>query len=252
MKAPKTLIIRTLLATAGLSVASLAQAQQKPTQPGWPQPVENNRAFGYAALNQNELRTGNGNSTYRWEGEGWYGGNVNRAWFKAEGNLDTDTGALDEAETQALYSRAISRYFNVQAGARYDFKPAPSRGWATFGVEGLAPLYWEIGAFGFVSDNGHYAARVEGYYDMYITQRLALQPQFEVNLYSKSDRRSGIGAGLSDIDTGLRLRYEIRRQFAPYIGVAYEKKYGQTASFARAEGASVEDFRFVAGIRVWY
>lgn len=241
-----------LLALSLLAVAPPSLAQQQPTQSAWPQPVHNDLNFGYAALNQNEWRTGNGDSTYRWEGEGWYGGNLNRAWFKSEGNLNTDTGALDEAETQALYSRAISRFFNLQAGARYNFDPVPSRGWATFGIEGLAPLYWEIGLYGFVSDSGHYSARLEGSYDLYITQRLVLQPQFELNFYTKSDPRSGIGAGLSDLDSGLRLRYEIRRQFAPYVGMTYEKKYGQSAHFARTEGGAVEELRFVAGIRVWY
>lgn len=229
-----------------------AVAQQQPTEPGWPQPIHNNLMYSYAKLSQNELRTGNGDSTYRWEGEGWYGGNINRAWFKTEGNLNVDSGALDEAETQALYSRAISPYFNLQAGARYNFDPIPSRGWGAFGIEGLAPLFWEVGLFGFVSDNGHYAARVEGHYDLRLTQRLVLQPQFELNLYTKSDPRARLGAGLSDLDSGLRLRYEIWREFAPYIGITYEKKYGQSASFARADGGSAEDFRVVSGIRVWF
>jgi len=244
---------RTLALTAFAAMLPLTTlAQQQPTQAAWPQPVENNRPFGFAILDQNELRTGNGDNSYRWEGEGWYGDHLNRAWFKTEGKLDTGTGALDEAEAQALYSRAISRFFNLQAGARYNFKPSPSRGWGAFGVEGLAPLFWEIGAFGFVSNGGHYGARLEGRYDMYLTQRLVLQPQFELNFYSKSDPRQGFGAGLSDIDSGLRLRYEICRQFAPYVGVTYEKRYGQAATFARAERAAVEDLRFIAGIRVWW
>jgi len=252
MNAAGTMRAASLIVTLALSLPATSHAGQQPTEPGWPQPVQNNLMYSYAKLSQNELRTGNGDSTYRWEGEGWYGGNINRAWFKTEGNLNLDSGALDEAETQALYSRAITRYFNLQAGARYNFDPTPSRGYGAFGVEGLAPLFWEIGLFGFVSDGGHYAARVEGHYDLRLTQRLILQPQFEINFYTKADPRSGIGAGLSDLDSGLRLRYEIRRQFAPYIGITYEKKYGQSASFARADGDAVEDFRFVAGIRVWF
>ena len=235
-----------------LVLLPLSALAQQPTEPGWPQPMHNDRAFGYAILNQNELRTGNGRGTYRWEGEGWYGGNINRAWFKSEGNLSTATGALDEGEVQALYSRAVSPFFNLQTGLRYDFKPSPSRGWAAFGVEGLAPLYFEVGAFGFVSDSGNYAARLEGHYDLRLTQRLVLQPQVELNAYSKSDAGRGVGAGLSDLDAGLRLRYEIRREFAPYIGVAYQKKFGTTADYARQAGDSVEDLRVVAGIRLWY
>jgi copper resistance protein B len=228
------------------------KAGQQPTQPGWPQPVENERWFGYGILNQNELRTGEGPSLYRWDGEGWYGGNLNRAWFKSEGNLELDSGALNEAEVQALYSRAISPFFNLQVGVRYDFEPTPSRTYGAFGVEGLAPMFVEVGAFGFVSNGGHYAARLEGHYDMRLTQRLILQPQFEANFYTASERDRGIGSGFSDLDAGLRLRYEIRRQFAPYIGVTYQSKFGQTADFARADGESVSAVRFVVGLRVWY
>jgi copper resistance protein B len=231
---------------------SMGAAGQQPMQPGWPPPVENDRSFGFAVLDQNELRTGDGRNTYRWEGEGWYGGNIDRVWFKTEGDLSTDSGRLEEGELQALYSHAISPFFDLQAGVRYDFEPAPSRGWAAFSVEGLAPLFFEVDASGFISDAGHYAARLEGYYDLLLTQRLVLQPQVEANFYSKSDARRGIGAGLSDLDAGLRLRYEIRREFAPYIGLAYQKSFGSTADFARQAGASVEDLRFVAGIRVWY
>jgi copper resistance protein B len=228
------------------------KAGQQPTQPGWPQPVENDRRFGYGILNQNELRTGGGQSVYRWEGEGWYGGNLNRAWFKSEGSLGLDSGALNEAEAQALYSRAISPFFNLQGGVRYDFDPTPSRAYGAFGVEGLAPMFVEVGAFVFVSDGGHCAGRLEGHYDMRLTQRLVLQPQFEANFYTASERDRGIGSGFSDLDTGLRLRYEIRRQFAAYIGVTYQSKFGQTADFARADGESVSAVRFVAGLRIWY
>jgi copper resistance protein B len=228
------------------------RAGQQPTQPGWPQPVNNDRWFGYGILNQNEIRTGQGQSIYRWDGEGWYGGNLNRAWFKTEGSLGLHTGTFSEAEAQTLYSRAISPFFNLQGGVRYDFNPAPSRLYGVFGVEGLAPMFIEVGAFGFVSDGGHYSARLEGDYDMRLTQRLVLQPQAEINFYSASEPGRGIGSGLSDLDCGLRLRYEIRRQFAPYIGVTYETRFGQTADLARARGVSVGRIRFVVGVRIWF
>lgn len=240
---------------AGLSLAVLlpayAVAQQQPSEPGWPQPMNNNPLLGYAILNQNELRTGNGNDTYRWEGEGWYGGNLNRAWFKTEGNLNTKTGTLEEGEGQALYSRAITKFFDLQTGVRYDVGQAPSRGWAVFGVQGLAPYFFELGAYGFVSTGGHMAARLETSYDLMLTQRLVLQPQAEVNFYTKSDALRGVGSGLSDLDAGLRLRYEFSRKFAPYIGVTYESKFGKTADFARASGETVHQVRFVFGIRAW-
>ena len=226
-----------------------AQAQQQPTEPGWPQPVQNNRSFGYAILNQNEFRVGNPDA-YRWEGEGWYGNDFNRLWLKSEGSIDTSSGTADEAQVQGLYSRTMTAFFNLQGGVRYDFEPA-SRGWAALGVEGLAPLNWEIGAFVFASSGGRLAARLEGSYDLYLTQRLVLQPQFELNAYSRADRPGRIGTGLTDGDFGLRLRYELRREFAPYIGVTYEARYGETAAMARAAGLSTGDVRFVAGIRAW-
>lgn len=235
-----------------LSLPVIAYAGQQPTEPGWPQPMNNNRLFGYGILDQNELRTGTGQSLYRWEGEGWYGGNLNRAWFKTEGSLGLNNGMFDEAEAQALYSRAISRYFNLQSGVRYDFNPAPSRLYGTIGVEGLAPLYFDTGAYIFISDGGHYAARLEGHYDLRLTQRLVLQPQGEVNFYTASERDRGIGSGLSDLDAGLRLRYEIRREIAPYIGVVYAEKFGQTAEFARAQGESTGGFQFIVGLRIWF
>ncbi|HVA19112.1 MAG TPA: copper resistance protein B [Solirubrobacteraceae bacterium] len=230
---------------------AISVAQQQPTEPGWPQPVNNQQPFAYAILNQNEIRTGDGQSTYRWDAEGWWGDDINRAWVKSEGNLDTGTGLVDEAEAQLLYSRAVSSFFNLQAGVRQDFEPSPSRSWAALGVEGLAPLNWDIGATLFVSDAGHVGGRLEGYYDLLFTQRLILQPQFELNLYSRADPRRGLGGGFSDLDTGLRLRYEIRRQLAPYVGITYENRYGDSARFARLERAPVELVRFVAGVRLW-
>jgi copper resistance protein B len=252
MSANKTILAILAAAVLALATPFAAGAGQQPTEPGWPQPVHNNLAFSRVMLNQNELRAGNGNTTYRWEGDAWYGDNLNRAVFRTEGSWNVNSEKLEETEAQALYSRAVTRYFDLQAGLRYDFEPSPSRGWLTFGVEGLAPMYWDIGAFVFIGDGGNAAARIEGSDDLCLTQRLILQPQFEVNMYSKDESSRAIGYGLSDLDIGLRLRYEFRREFAPYIGITYEKKYGRTADFARRDGDSVEDLRLAGGIRVWF
>lgn len=227
----------------------LAHAQQQPSESGWPQPVENGRSFGYALLNQNELRVGS-RDLYRWEGEGRYGNDFNRLWVKSEGSINTSSGSADEGEVQGLYSRAVSAFFNLQGGIRYDIDPT-SRGWAAFGAEGLAPLNWDIGAFAFVSGGGHLGARLEGHYDLYLTQRLVLQPQFELNAYSRPDRAALLGTGLTDADFGLRLRYELRREFAPYVGITYQTRFGATAEMARAAALSAGELRFVAGIRTW-
>lgn len=214
--------------------------------------MHNNLPFGYAIFNQNELRTRGADQTWRWDAEGWYGGNINRLWMRSEGSLDTHSGQFDDTEAQILYSHAVSPYFNLQAGMRYAFEPSPSRGSAVIGIDGLAPLYWEFGAFAFIGSNGHHAARIEASYDLLLTQRLVLQPQFEIDFQAKDDAMRGLGRGLSDLDSGLRLRYEITRKFAPYIGVAYERKYGATADFARIAGERVERARLVAGVRLWF
>lgn len=224
-----------------LAVPVSCWAQQKPTEPGWPQPLNNNPSFLSAMIDQNEVRTGPGGAIYRWDGEAWYGGNSNRLWLRSEGSLFTGSGTVDEAEAQALYGRPISPYFDFQAGARYDVDPSPSRAWLTLGFEGLAPLYWKVGAFAFLSDGGHAAARLEAFYDLFLTQRLILEPQIEMNFYAKGEPRRGIVRGLSDLDSGLRLRYDIRRQIAPYVAWTYQGGAG-----------SPDRSRFAAGIRAWY
>lgn len=249
-------MFRFSLAVISLAVISLlpggAALAQEPTQPGWPQPMHNNMSYMVTRFDQNELRVRDGTQTYRWEGESSWGGNIDRLWFKTEGKVDTDTGKFDEAEVQVLGSHAITRFFNLQYGGRYNFKPEPNRKWAVVGVEGLAPLFWEMGAYAFVGPAGRWSARVEGSYDAYLTQRLVLQPQFELNWYSSTEPARGIGSGLSELDSGFRLRYEFSRQFAPYLGVTYNKKYGNTADLAIAEGERTEALQFTAGIKFWF
>ena len=135
---------------------------------------------------------------------------------------------------------------------RSDLDSRRTRNWAALGIQGLAPLFFNIEGTGYLSDQGHLAARFEASYDLLLTNRLILQPEFEINVYSKSDPARLIGAGISDIDSGLRLRYEIDRKFAPYVSVAYEEKFGQTASFARRAGESTNGVRFVFGVRSWF
>ena len=173
-----------------------------------------------------------------------------KLWIKSEGTLSK--GALDDGQQQFLYGRAITTYFDLQGGLRSDIDSRPTRNWAAFGIQGLAPYFFDLEVTGFVSGQEHLAAKLEASYDLLLTQRLILQPQVEVNVYSKGDPARLVGAGLSDIDTGLRLRYEFDRKFAPYIGVVYQGKFGQTANFARQAGESTGDVRFVLGVRLWF
>ncbi len=190
---------------------------------------------------------GNGQAV---DAQAWIGGDIDKLWLKVDG--ERADGHLGATRTEALWSHAVSTYWGLQAGARHDFGGGPSRTWASFGVQGLSPYWFDIQATGYVGSGGRTALRVETEYDLLLTQRLVLQPDVKVSVYGKSDRAREIGAGLSDIDAGLRLRYEFTRKFAPYIGVVWNRKYGNTARYVRDAGNAVQETRIVAGLRIWF
>lgn len=197
-----------------------------------------------------EVRPGDGADVYAWEGEASFGGDINRFVVKSEG--EAVSGELESAEVQALYGRAIGPYFNLQAGLRHDFRPGPQRTYATVGVEGVAPYWFEVEGAVFLSNKGDVSARLEGSYDFRLTQKLVLEPRAEANLAATADAARHEGAGLREVELGLRLRYAIKQEFAPYVGVHWERKFGDTADYARAHGEGVEDTRFVVGLRTWF
>ena len=247
------LIAAVLFAFAAPALAEPPAATAEPTlgmEPGAMQPVMDQGIFAHAIFNELEGRWNGSNTEFRWEGQGWVGTDYDKLWIKSEATVSQ--GAVEDGQDQFLYSRAITTYFDLQGGLRSDIDSRPTRNWAAFGIQGLAPYFFDLELTGFVSGEGHLAAKLEASYDFLLTQRLILQPQIELNVYSKSDPARLLGAGLSDIDTGLRLRYEIDRKFAPYIGVVYQGKFGQTANFARQAGESTGDVRFAFGIRVWF
>ena len=209
------------------------------------------QTFSQVMFNLAEIQVRNGKDGYRWDGEGWFGGDIDRFVVKTEGEGAFRQG-VESAEVQALYSHAIDPYFNLQAGIRHDFQPSPSRTYATVGFEGLAPYWFEVAGALFLSDKGDLLGRLEGYYDQRITQRLILQPRIELNLAAQDVPENRIGAGLSNAELGLRLRYEFSRQFAPYIGVSYDAKTGQTADYARADGEKATSTSLVAGVHFWF
>lgn len=208
-------------------------------------------SFSQLMIDRLEYRMGKGTDSYHWEGEGWIGGDLNRFAFKTEGEGDIG-GRLERAEMQALYSRAIDPWFNLEAGVRQDFRPGPQRSYAVIGVEGLAPYWFEVGAQAFLSDKGDAHMRLEGSYDQRISQRLILQPAAEVNIAAQHVPELGTGAGITDIELGLRLRYEIAREFAPYVGINWERKLGDTADYARAAGERASATSLVMGLRFWF
>lgn len=188
--------------------------------------------------------------TQHWEAQTYYGTDTDKLWLKTEG--EREERHTEHAEVQALYSRAISPFFDAQIGLRHDLQPHPTRDWLVLGVQGLAPYFFETEATLFVGDEGRSALRLKAESDLLFTQRLILSPEIELNAYGDDDAELGIGSGLSDIEFGLRLRYEIRREFAPYIGAVWSHQFGDTADFTRAKGGDASDVQWVAGIRMWY
>ena len=204
-----------------------------------------------ALVNIAEYQFRNGSDGFELEADAWYGGDINRLWLKSK--VEGEFGrSLEKAELQALYSHAIGPYFNLQGGLRYDFKPNPSRVYAVVGLEGLAPSFFDVEGALFLSNKGELMARAEGWYDQRITQRLILQPRAELNFAAQSSREIGVGAGLSDAEIGVRLRYDIRREFAPYIGVQYSRAFGRSRRFLREEGEDAASWSLLTGIRFWF
>lgn len=223
--------------------AAMAAAERAEMHP--PRPIYSKILFDIA-----EYQIRDGKDGYRWEGEAWFG-DLNRFVFRAKGEGTLDEG-VDQAEVQALYAKALDPWWNLQLGIRQDIRPSPARTWATLGIEGRAPYQFEVQVAAFLSDKGQVAARIEGAYDQRITQRLILQPRAELDLAAQDMPDQRVGAGLSTAELGLRLRYEVRREFAPYVGVNWTWAAGKTADYARTDGRDTTERSVVAGIRFWF
>jgi copper resistance protein B len=198
-----------------------------------------------------EVGFAGGEESYAWEADFFYGEPLDRLWIKSEGEGGFGRG-LHHGEVQALWGHAVSPFFDLQAGLRYDFAPDPERAHLALGVQGLAPYWIEVDAAAFLSDEGELTARIEAEHDLRITQRLILQPLVEIALSAQDIPELGIGAGLSTSEVGLRLRYEIVPEFAPYLGVLWEQAYGRAADFREAAGEESGSVRLVAGVRLWF
>jgi copper resistance protein B len=209
------------------------------------------RALNYFVLfDQLEWQSVPGGTGPNLDSKGWIGGDRDRLWFRAEG--DAEDGRVGDAEAQIFYGRQFSRWWDVVAGVRQDFRPGPSRTWAAIGIQGLAPYWFEVEATAYIGASGRTRFRGEVEYEFLLTNRLVLQPLVEVEVSGKSDLERGIGAGLSTTDAGLRLRYEVRRELAPYVGVTWKNRFGKTADFAKAAGEDTGGARFVTGVRLWF
>jgi copper resistance protein B len=196
-----------------------------------------------------EARFDDGHETYLWDVQGWYGGDINKLWLKGEGNFGEGP---DGAEFEALYSRAIAPFFDFQAGVRQDLRSGFDQTHLVLGIQGLIPYALELDAAAFLSNEGDLTGRVEGEVDLQISQRTLLQPRIELNLAAQEIPELGVGSGLGSVEIGIRLRYEIRREFAPYLGIGWQHTLGGTSEFARADGEDRSTWQLVAGVRSWF
>jgi copper resistance protein B len=204
----------------------------------------------YWLLDRLEVADGNGPRELGWEAQAWIGGDVRKLWLRSEGLAEG--GRVESGDIEVLYGQGVRAWWDVVAGIRHDIGEGPSRTWAAFGVQGLAPYRFEVSATAYLGQAGRAAARLEAEYDTLFTNRLILQWRAEANLHGKGDPAVGIGSGLSTLEGGLRLRYEIDRQFAPYIGLERDWSFGRTADLRRADGKAANDIRVVAGVRIWF
>lgn len=227
-----------------------------PSQERWPAPVEDQALFGFLLFDQLEYRAfDHGTDAIRWDAQGWYGGDYNKLWFRSEGESTTSGPSVTGAEFQLLYSRMIASFWDVQVGLRYDLLSDPdgdaSRWTGVLGLQGFAPYRFDVEPALFVGEDGVVQARLTATTDWLITQRLIAQPRFEGQAGTEDIEEFGIGEGLEYMELGLRLRYEVYREFAPYVGIEWERLFGDTADFARAEGEEDSAYAFVFGVRVW-
>ncbi|MBN6150406.1 copper resistance protein B [Xanthomonas sp. AmX2] len=204
---------------------------------------------GYLLFDRLEAWDTDSGSGQAWEASAWYGSDINRLWLRSEG--ERGGGRTEAADLEVLYGRAVSPWWDLLVGMKQDFEPGRARGSAAFGVQGMAPYKFEVAATLYLGDDDA-SVRLEGEYDVLLSNRLILQPRLEADVALREDRERGIGRGLGGVEAGLRLRYEVTRRFAPYVGLVHERSFGDSADYRRAEGESARDTRIVAGVRVWF
>jgi copper resistance protein B len=212
--------------------------------------MDDRAAIGKVLAEQLEWRNAKGSGVLGWDAQAYYGTDYNKLWLRTEG--EHTSGKTEDARAELLWDRIFSRWWSSQIGVRHDFGEGPSRDWLAVGVQGLAPYFFDIEATAYVADAGRTAARFKARYEALFTQRLILEPELELNAYGKDDPERRVMSGLSDLQLGLRLRYEIRREFAPYVGVTWVRRLGRTADLVRAAGEDASDLQALAGVRFWF
>ena len=189
-----------------------------------------------------------------WEGSAWFGHDRGRLWLRSEGEREAGHGT--EANIEALWGKPVNAWWDVLAGVRHDFSNDrlghDQQDWLALGVQGLAPYKFEVQATVYIGEGGQSMLQAEVEYELLLTNKLILQPRIEATAHGRNDAPRGTGSGLGEVDAGLRLRYEFRREFAPYIGIGRLYRFGKTADFARAAGDEAHETRWVAGVRFWF
>lgn len=244
--------LRQLLVTAALLVSPWAWGYEPAGTPeDWPNPIPDQNPFWMVLSDRLETRFADEVDTYVWDLQGWYGGDLNRLWIKTEGEGEHGNSPVS-AELQTLFSRRFAPFWDWQLGIRHDFEPGPERTHLVLGLQGVVPYEFGWDSALFVSDEGDVTARIEAEYDLRITQRLIVQPRLELNAASSDIPELELGSGINSIELGIRLRYEFKREFAPYIGVSWGKRYGDTADFSRIGGEPTSVTALVVGVRAWF
>ncbi len=203
--------------------------------------MDDRQSLGTLVFDELDLGRSDQHTALSWDSYAWYGNDDAKLWLKSAGERQEVRSG--QGDIEVLYDRVIGRWWNLQAGARHDFADGPSRDWLALGIQGLAPYFFDVEATLYFGENGRAALRLSADYDLLLTQRLILRPSLELDAYSKDDPQNGIASGVSSAELGLRLRYEIRREFAPYAGVSWDRRFGES---------DASDLRWLAGVRFWF
>jgi len=237
-----------MLATAGLAQAQEDRFPLPPKE--WPMPVMDHEPFAFFLLDRLEYRAQKGADGLYWDAQAWYGGDYNKLWLKSEGQKIVG-GRTADADLQVLYARRIAPFWHLQGGLRSEVRPGPTQNYGVLAIQGIAPYWFDVEASAFFR-GGNVSGRLEAEYDQLLTQRLILQPRIDSDFSTTADPSRGVGRGINDVVLGLRLRYEIKREFAPYIGITWSRKLGDTADIARGRGEDTRVTTLVFGVRVWF
>ena len=237
-----------LLAAAGIAHAQDDRFPLPPKE--WPAPVMDHEPFAFFLLDRLEYRAQKGADALYWDAQAWYGGDYNKLWLKSEGQRIVG-GRTAEADLQVLYARRIAPFWHLQGGLRSEVRPGPTQNYGVLALQGIAPYWFNVEASTFFR-GGNISGRLEAEYDQLLTQRLILQPRIDSDFSATADPARGVGRGINDVTLGLRLRYEIKREFAPYVGVTWSSKLGDTADIARSRGVDPRSTAVVFGVRVWF